>query len=352
MFEQQGRKPWASVNFITAHDGFTLTDLWSYNSKHNEANGEGNRDGHNDNRSWNCGVEGPSDDPAILDLRDRMRRGSMATLLLSQGTPMMLMGDEVGRTQNGNNNAYCQDNEIAWLEWKNVTDRDRAFMEFVRGVIRMRKRYRILHANRFLHGEPVDDKGTRSVVWFRPDGKEMDPPSWSDTNARVIGLLLSDRTTRLLILVSSYHRPIQFMLPAVRRDSVDGADRFRHRRDRSARPPLAPGATSSSTAARCSSSPGRLGEARQAVDEARPVRRMSENLDRLAIMVGIEPSYFALTGEVVKVSDDAKRAVLKAMGIRRRRRGRDRRVACVRIRRFRFDRSRRRTASPASCRTG
>ena len=183
LFEQQGRKPWASVNFITAHDGFTLTDLWSYNSKHNEANGEDNRDGHNDNRSWNCGVEGPTDDPAILDLRDRMRRGSMATLLLSQGTPMILMGDEVGRTQNGNNNAYCQDNEIAWLEWKNVSDRDRAFMEFVRGVIRMRKRYRILHANRFLHGEPIDDNGTRSVVWY-PPRRQGDGPALLERHQR------------------------------------------------------------------------------------------------------------------------------------------------------------------------
>ena len=214
LFEHQGRKPWASVNFITAHDGFTLTDLWSYNTKHNQANGEDNRDGHNDNRSWNCGVEGPSDDPVIVDLRERLRRGSIATLLFSQGTPMLLMGDEVGRTQKGNNNAYCQDNEIAWLQWSHVSDRDRAFMEFVSGVIRMRKRYRILRANRFLHGEPVDNNGTRSVVWFRPDGLEMDPPSWSDTHAKVVGLFLSDDTTRLLILVSAYHRPISFKLPA------------------------------------------------------------------------------------------------------------------------------------------
>src|SRR4029079_11033055 len=197
------RKPWASVNFITAHDGFTLTDLWAYNTKHNEANGENNRDGHDDNRSWNCGVEGPTDDPAIRALRERMRRGIMATLLLSQGTPMILMGDEVGRTQNGNNNAYCQDSPIAWLDWKSVGEADRAFMEFLRGIIRMRKRYRILRANRFLHGEPVDEKGTRSVVWFRPDGKEMDAASWGDGNARVIGMLLSDNSTRLLVLVSS-----------------------------------------------------------------------------------------------------------------------------------------------------
>ncbi len=213
LFERRGRRPWASVNFVTAHDGFTLADLWSYNAKHNEANGENNQDGHNDNRSWNCGVEGPSDDPAILDLRDRMRRNIMATMLLSQGTPMILMGDEVGRTQIGNNNAYCQDNEIAWLEWKHVNERDRAFMEFVRGLIRLRKRYRILHYGRFLHGEPIDDEGTRSVIWYRPDGREMDSPSWTDTNARVVGLLLSDKATRLLILTSAYDQPLQFRLP-------------------------------------------------------------------------------------------------------------------------------------------
>jgi glycogen operon protein len=214
LFERRGRRPWASVNFITAHDGFTLIDLWSYNTKHNEANGENNQDGHNDNRSWNCGVEGPTDDPAIIELRDRMRRNIMATMLLSQGTPMLLMGDEIGRSQKGNNNAYCQDNEIAWLEWKGVSERDNAFAEFVRGVIRLRKRYRLLHYDRFLHGESIDDNGTRNVVWFRPDGREMDPPSWSDPNAKVVGLLLSDRTTQLLIVVNSYHQPINFKLPA------------------------------------------------------------------------------------------------------------------------------------------
>jgi isoamylase len=213
MFDHQGRKPWASVNLITAHDGFTLMDLWSYNSKHNEANQEGNRDGHDDNRSWNSGVEGPTSDPAVVDLRDRMRRNIAATMLLSQGTPMILMGDEVGRTQQGNNNAYCQDNEITWFNWKDIGERDRAFMEFLRGVIRIRKRYRIVRANRFLHGETVDEKGTRSVVWFRPDGQEMTPGNWSDTNARVVGLMLSDDGTRLLILTSAYHRPLSFTLP-------------------------------------------------------------------------------------------------------------------------------------------
>jgi glycogen operon protein len=144
-----------------------------------------------------------------------MRRNLMTTMLLSQGTPMILMGDEIGRTQNGNNNAYCQDNEIAWLGWKDIDDRDRAFMEFVRGVIRLRKRYPILRFDRYLHGQPVDENGTRNVVWFRPDGREMDPPSWGDPNAKVVGLFLSDRTTRLMVVVSAYHLPLDFRLPSV-----------------------------------------------------------------------------------------------------------------------------------------
>jgi glycogen operon protein len=213
LFEHQGRKPWASVNFVTAHDGFTLADLWAYNEKHNEANGEANRDGHDDNRSWNCGVEGETDDPAVLDLRDRMRRSIMATMLLSQGTPMLLMGDEIGRTQHGNNNAYCQDNEIAWVDWSGIKARDRAFMEFTRAIVRMRKRYKLLRCNRFLHGEPVDEEGTPSVVWFRPDGSEMESASWTDARAKVVGLLLSDAATRLLILVNAYHETIPFTLP-------------------------------------------------------------------------------------------------------------------------------------------
>jgi glycogen operon protein len=126
---------------------------------------------------------------------------------------MLLIGDEIGRTQKGNNNAYCQDNEIAWTNWKGAGARDEAFLEFVRGLIRLRKRYRILHYPHYLHGEPIDEKGTRSVVWLRPDGREMDPPSWGDPNAKVVGLLLSDRSTRLMIVVNSYHLPISFKLP-------------------------------------------------------------------------------------------------------------------------------------------
>src|SRR3546814_9462362 len=138
-FDKHGRKTWASVNFVTAHDGFTLADLYAYDEKHNEANGEDNQDGHNDNRSWNCGEEGATADPEILDLRDRLRRAVMATLLLSQGTPMIVMGDESGRTQGGNNNAYCQDNEISWLRWDGLEARDTAFAGLVAAVLAIRR---------------------------------------------------------------------------------------------------------------------------------------------------------------------------------------------------------------------
>jgi isoamylase len=213
LYDHRGRKPWASVNFITAHDGFTLADLWSYNDKHNEANGEDNRDGNNDNRSWNCGVEGPTDDPAIRDLRERMRRNAIATLLLSEGTPMLLMGDEIGRMQNGNNNAYCQDNETTWMRWRSMTGRDFAFMEFVRGVIAIRKRYGILHWPHFLHGTQIHNDGTRDVIWLRPDGIEMDNGAWIDRAARSIGVMLGDIPARVLILVNAYHDAVPFRLP-------------------------------------------------------------------------------------------------------------------------------------------
>ncbi len=213
LYDHRGRKPWASLNFVTAHDGFTLTDLWSYNDKHNEANGEGNRDGHSDNRSWNCGVEGPTDNSNVRSLRERMRRNTVATLLLSQGTPMVLMGDEIGRTQSGNNNAYCQDNETTWMRWRQMTGRDFAFMEFVRGVIAVRKRYPILHWPHFLHGTKIHGDGTRDVIWLRPDGKEMDNASWADKSARSIGVMLGDIPQRVLILINAYHEALTFRLP-------------------------------------------------------------------------------------------------------------------------------------------
>ena len=214
LFDHGGRRPWASVNFATAHDGFTLMDLISYERKHNDANRENNKDGHDDNRSWNCGVEGATEDTAILDQRDRQRRNIMATLLLSQGTPMLLMGDEIGRTQHGNNNAYCQDNEINWMSWEGHSGRDTAFAAFVRGLIRLRKQHSLLRGTNFYHGETVEGTDVPDVVWIRPDSEIMEPEDWENGHTRSIGLLFCaiDRS-RLLILLNAHHETVPFRLP-------------------------------------------------------------------------------------------------------------------------------------------
>jgi isoamylase len=225
LYEASGRKPHASINFITAHDGFTLQDLVSYNEKHNEANGEGNRDGHNENRSWNCGAEGPTDDAAIRTLRAQQKRNLMATLLLSQGAPMMLGGDELGHTQHGNNNAYCQDNEISWLDWELDAGQE-AFLEFACGLIALRRRHPVFSRRRFLQGDSVTADGTREIVWLNPEGREMTEPEWNVPYARCLGLYLAgaaierrDRRGRLVtdssfvLLCNAHHEPIPFQLP-------------------------------------------------------------------------------------------------------------------------------------------
>jgi isoamylase len=212
IYDRRGRKPWASVNFITAHDGFTLRDLVSYNKKHNEANKENNRDGHDDNRSWNCGVKGPTNDPAILDLRDHLRRAFVASLLFSQGTPMLQMGDELGRTQGGNNNAFCQDNEISWTRWTDLRERDTAFLEFVRDVASLRAQLPLLRCNRFLHGEPVAPR-IKNVAWFKPDGEEKQAEDWEDPVAKCVGMSLAGDKQILLLLLNSDAQPIEFIFP-------------------------------------------------------------------------------------------------------------------------------------------
>jgi glycogen operon protein len=188
LYATTGRRPFASVNFVTCHDGFTLTDLASYNEKHNEANGEDNRDGESHNRSWNCGVEGPTDDPEILERRARQRRNLLATLLLSQGVPMILSGDEIGRTQYGNNNAYCQDNEISWLDWDNV---DEHLLEYTRWLVRFRNEHPVLHRARFFEGQTVLGSETDDIAWFRPDGVRMGDDDWLVPHARTIGVFLN-----------------------------------------------------------------------------------------------------------------------------------------------------------------
>jgi len=192
LYASDGRRPYASINFVTAHDGFTLRDLVSYNEKHNEANGEENRDGTDDNLSWNCGVEGPTDDPEINALRARQQRNFLATLLFSQGVPMICGGDEIGRTQQGNNNAYCQDNEISWYDWE-LDDERRALLDFTRRLIETRLRHPALRRRKFFQGRRIRGSDVRDITWLRPDGGEMTETEWEASWVRTLGVRLDGR---------------------------------------------------------------------------------------------------------------------------------------------------------------
>ncbi|SDI20682.1 glycogen operon protein [Actinokineospora alba] len=191
LYQDDGRRPYASINFVTAHDGFTLNDLVSYNEKHNEANGEGNRDGADDNRSWNCGAEGPTEDEKVNDLRARQRRNLLATLLLSQGTPMLLHGDEFGRTQRGNNNGYCQDNELSWVDWS-LLDQNTDLLDFTKAVIELRRNHPVFRRRRFFAGRPIR-KGDelRDIAWFTPSAEEMSEQDWESGFGRSIMVFLN-----------------------------------------------------------------------------------------------------------------------------------------------------------------
>ncbi len=195
VFDGRGRHPWASVNMVTAHDGFTLEDLVSYNDKHNEANGEGNRDGHDHNLSWNCGAEGPTDDPQVLELRRRQKRNFLATVLLSHGTPMLLGGDELGRTQGGNNNAYCQDNEISWVDWASAAEREH-LVGFVARLVRLRKEHTLFRRRRFFRGRVIVGTDVKDVAWFHPDGLEMSVADWGARHANAMAVVLSGAAGR------------------------------------------------------------------------------------------------------------------------------------------------------------
>jgi len=190
LYASTGRRPSASVNFVTCHDGFTLQDLVSYNDRHNDANGENNEDGERDNRSWNCGVEGPTTHPTVLALRVRQKRNYLATLLLSQGIPMLLAGDEMGRTQCGNNNAYCQDNEISWIDWSAV---DEDLFDFVALLIRLRREHPVFRRRRWFQGRPVLGTEAKDIGWFRPDGRQMTDDDWDTSFAKTIGVYLNGR---------------------------------------------------------------------------------------------------------------------------------------------------------------
>jgi isoamylase len=225
LYQSDGRRPFASINFVTAHDGFTLSDLVSYNEKHNEANLEDNRDGTDDNRSWNHGVEGPTDDSAVSALRERQLRNFLTTLFLSQGVPMLLGGDELGRTQRGNNNAYCQDNELSWFDWE-LDERKRRLLDFTRRLVHLRLAHPVFRRTQFLTGDAPLGSGLPDSWWFRPDGRKMTRRDWADSELRTIGLFLngeeipartregeqvSDET--FVLLFNAHHEAVTFLLP-------------------------------------------------------------------------------------------------------------------------------------------
>jgi len=258
LYEQSGRRPYASINFVTCHDGFTLQDLVSYNQKHNEANGEDNRDGENNNLSWNCGVEGPTTDPAIVALREKQKRNFIATLMLSQGVPMLSGGDELSRTQQGNNNAYCQDNELSWYHW-DLTPAQRNFLEFVRYMIRLRRQQPVLQRRRFFHGRPIRGSDVKDLAWYEPNGNEMDDAAWNNPAARCLGVRIAGTSLEdydgqgnpvtgdtLFMMVNAQSESVVFTLPEHQPGErwerlVDTADtqwsRRTHLRDRRRRIP-------------------------------------------------------------------------------------------------------------------
>jgi isoamylase len=225
LYETTHRPPSASVNFVTAHDGFTLSDLVSYEQKHNEANGEENRDGADDNNSWNCGVEGPTDDPAIIELRERQKRNFWCSMMFAQGSPMISGGDELGRTQQGNNNAYCQDNELSWYHWSLDAPKTQ-FLEFAQRVIQYRKNHPNFHRNAFYDHDPDAKHPDKNIVWFRADGKHMEGKDWEDGGwMRTLGMFMNGMAPEIrdahgqccddwdfLLLLNAHHEPVAFRI--------------------------------------------------------------------------------------------------------------------------------------------
>jgi glycogen operon protein len=231
LYQHSGRAPYASINFITCHDGFTVYDLVSYNDKHNEANGEDNRDGANDNNSWNCGAEGKTDDSAINALRARQRRNFIATLLFSQGVPMLLAGDELGQTQNGNNNTYCHDSELTWLKWDIDNDEKQSFLDFVRAVCKVRREQPVFRRRRFLYGRKIRGSDIKDLSWFEPSGAEMSDEAWNAgfvkcMGVRLAGDVIAEDDERgepitgdtVLLLLNAHHEPLPFVLPGPHKD--------------------------------------------------------------------------------------------------------------------------------------
>jgi isoamylase len=225
LYEQSGRRPYASINFITCHDGFTLNDLTSYNEKHNEANGENNTDGSDNNNSWNCGAEGPTDDKNIIALRERQKRNFLATLFLSQGVPMLLSGDEISHTQNGNNNSYCQDNKISWINW-NITPEKEQLLDFTKRLIRLRREQPVFKRRKFFQGRMIRGTDVKDIMWIDTDGKEMTDEAWTASSVKFLGVLLAGNAIQeldeygekitgdtLLLLMNSSEKNVTFTLP-------------------------------------------------------------------------------------------------------------------------------------------
>ena len=232
LYARSGRRPYASINFMTAHDGFTLHDLVSYYGKYNEANGEENRDGSSNNLSWNCGAEGPTDDPVIKALREKQKRNFLATLLFSQGVPMILAADVTGHTQSGNNNAYCQDNEISWINW-DMGAAGRDLMEFIRKLIALRKNHPVFQRRSFFQGRAIKGEGVKDILWLRPDGKEMNDDEWNQNSARCLGVFLAGESleeqdergqpvtdANFLLLMNAHHEAIPFVIPSLAPNAI------------------------------------------------------------------------------------------------------------------------------------
>jgi glycogen operon protein len=226
LYKNDYRHPTASVNFITAHDGFTLNDLVSYNEKHNSDNGENNNDGESHNRSWNCGVEGPTGDPEVLNLRNRQKRNFLTTLFLSQGVPMLLAGDEISRSQNGNNNGYCQDNELSWLDWAKA---DIELLEFTRKLIHVYKEHNVFSRRSWFKGQPIKGRGLTDIAWFSPDGKKMTEENWKAGFAKSLAVYLDGHGIHsrhydgkpifddsFYLIFNAHNEPVEYKLPLKR----------------------------------------------------------------------------------------------------------------------------------------
>jgi glycogen operon protein len=223
LYQTNGRRPHASINFVTAHDGFTLRDLVSYNEKHNQANGEEGRDGDSHNRSWNCGAEGETNKPEIVQLRQQQQRNFLVTLMLSQGVPMLLAGDEMGRSQQGNNNPYCQDNEVSWVNWDL---QDHALLQFSQKLINFRSQHPSFRRRKWFQGRAIHGSDVRDIVWFNPNGGEMTEKQWNDGLAKAIAIFLNGQEIRtpgsrgerivdndFLIIFNAHYEAIEFTLP-------------------------------------------------------------------------------------------------------------------------------------------